>query len=166
MPPRAVSDTLRPLRIIHIALTASPALFSFVAVVANQGPGAPPMDPTILLVIFGVLALGLLVAAPLVAARMMPRLEPVSDGRRRDLARFDDPDGRSALGKMRMALIMRWSLTESVATIGLAASMILHDALAYAPFGLVAIASMVRATPTDALYQSVLRALPDRAPSA
>ncbi len=161
MPPRAAA-TLKPLRIVHIALTVSPALFAFGAVMLTSGKAAPALDPSLTLALFGALAVVLLIAAPIAAARMMPRLERVDDGRRRSLDRFDDDDGRVALGKLRTALIMRWSMTEAVANIGLVAAVLLHDAMAYGPFGLVAIASLVRAAPTAALYQSVLRALPDR----
>ncbi|MCE9579366.1 MAG: hypothetical protein K8W52_39955 [Deltaproteobacteria bacterium] len=162
MPPSAAA-TIKPLRIIHIALTVSPVLFSFAAVMMTSGKAAPALDPTITMALVGGLAVAILIAAPLVAARMMPRLAKVSDGRRRDLARFEDEDGRAALGKLRQALIVRWSMTEAVANFGLVAAVLLNDALAYGPFGLVAIASLVRAAPTDELYQSVLRALPDRA---
>jgi hypothetical protein len=158
VPPRA-EDTLRPLRIIHIALTVSPVLFSFGAVAMTRGQAAPAADPTLILALLGVVAIGLLIAAPIVGGRMMPRTVRVGDGQRRPIERFEDEDGRTALGKLRMALIMRWSLTEAVANIGLVTAALLHDPIAYGPFGLVAIASLARAAPTDALLQSVLRGL-------
>lgn len=155
-----ISQIWKGIRILHAALLASLAIYGVVVVIVAQQPSTTPItvEPGVIVPIFGGLAAAiLLVVEPLLRRPLMPP-RVAFPGREPDLDAVAEGAVLAALTKLRVALIVRWSLCESVGVLGLMAGFMFHDARYFAPFAVVAAGAMVASAPRAQLLDEVVRA--------
>jgi len=156
-------------RVLWAAILASTWIYGLVAVLVTQG-GAPTSmtprpAPAVMLEILGACGLVLLIAAPIVQARMLPRRERVSDAAPIDLAeRMARPAGRAVMAKVFVAWLISWAMCEAVAIFGLVAVMLRGAPLEYVPFAVAADLGLIVLGPRAAVLEQIARAMPDEPP--
>ena len=156
----SIAQVWKGIRILHAALLASLAIYGVVVVFVTQQPSTTPItvDPGVLVPIFGGLAAAiLLVVEPLLRRRLMPA-RVAFPGREPDLDAVADGAVLAALTKLRVALIVSWSLCESIGVLGLMAGFVFHDARYFAPFAVVAAGAMLAYAPRVIVLDEVVRA--------
>jgi hypothetical protein len=154
-----LGDVLRPLKIVHAALMVSIVIYAVIAfVVTAQGhPAKPSLDPTLILSVFGGVALAMLAAIPIVRGRVLP---PMSDTDETvDLQREVDSDMSSMLGKLRGGLIVTWAMCESIAIFGLVAAFLFHTGWYVVPFAALALVAQLFYAPSEAVLGRALRGM-------
>lgn len=135
MAPQTPAQARQILKILHLALTSSVAIYGVVAFVATPARDAGFHRPTdvILYVLAGLAATMLIVVAPMIHRMMMP---PVAE--------------RETAGhKVKVASIVTWALCESAAVNGLIAAFLYREPLYFLPFGAAAVAGLIVFAPRD-----------------
>lgn len=146
---------LRVMRILHVALLASVAVFGVVAVVVCQQGGAAPTDMTVFVIALAMTSV--MEEAGIVFFRKL-RMPPRRDGDEPvDLERVATEPERRAIAKLQTIGILSWALCESVAINGLVLAMLTHDIRYFVPFAAVGLVSMAAYAPTRSQFIAVIR---------
>lgn len=155
-----ISQIWMQFRVLHATLLASLLIYGVMVAFVTRGPATTPitMDPGLVLPLLGgVAAAVLVVLVPLLRRRLMPAREGFP-GHEPDLDAVADGAVLAALNKLRTALIVSWSLCESVGVMGLVAGFLFLEPLYFVPFGVAALGAMLAYAPRRSLLDEVVRA--------
>jgi len=148
---------LQTIRILHLALSSTLVIYGVVAFVAfsSREPGFQPPPSTLLYVLAGVAASVLFVVTPIMHQRFMPPRDRTGDGRPFDP---DELTHGNLMDRIRVGLILTWSLCEATAINGLIAAILYREPLYYVPFAVAAAGGMVFYAPRQAMFEAIARA--------
>lgn len=161
--PVTMKGTMRTLRILHIAITASIGLYAVVLLVITQQPSDTEhmslSDATGLAVVLGVASLAVLALIPFVRKRIGPARDE-SAAARRSASTEGELSGaeRTAIGKLMSAELVTYAMGESVAVFGLVLGLITYQFVIFLPFAGLALLQLILLTPSQALLDSVVAA--------
>jgi F0F1-type ATP synthase membrane subunit c/vacuolar-type H+-ATPase subunit K len=161
--PVTVKGTLRTLRILHIAITASIALYAVVLLVITQQPSDTEhmslSDATGLAVALGIASLAVLALIPFLRKRIGPARDESAGARRSGSAEGELSNAeRTAVGKLMSAELVSYAMGESVAVFGLVLGLITRQFVIFLPFAALALLQLILLTPSQALLDSVIAA--------
>ncbi len=117
---------LQSLRILHLALMGSLAIYGAIAFIAVQAPDPTWTHPTYV-ILYVLAGLGLTMAV--VVVPMVKRIVL--------------PEGEQNIAKLRTGYILVWALCESIGVNGLLAAFLYHEPIMFLPFGAAALGMMV-----------------------
>ena len=144
-----MEGSIRVLRVIWAAMVFSVLLYGFIAWTLTRGGEArPPVEETIQLpAVQALYGLGVMM---FILSAVIPRMVLRGRGEGIHQAR---PVGSAVPNEVRVALIIRFAMLESVAIFGLVCAFMFHDARLFVPPAMLSLVGFVMAFPSESLMQ-------------